>query len=583
MRPWATNHTYQSYPQLNTTTTPINCSTIHFHNRTTFNFKMATKRKVLAEASEASWGIEGGDGTNGLDDILLSFDDILPSSLDNILPIPVNDSINSTTGAKLPDIRVLRSNHDINISPMPFCSPSAVMTKAAAAGAIGQHSLAEVNISPMPFTSAWVRATQPEQLTPPFLQVDTSVNAEALVPGLKKTGSDQFYQGSPSVVSASSSSNSSANGSVANAAVAQSVASLSPSEEAATAAADVELPVASDALTPSLSEALTFLADLFSSNGPTPPPQGGVQRFFPSIDGPQQPADTEDFIGDQIPSVPTPIPVTTIAPVLDGHPPYVSSEQSLVTMSTSPLKIQPEQLCYHHDKDCEENLPPDSEDNEDCDMPKDPMNKMRDGSKAEYLKREIAEKESNAINPIVVVHRRPCTHERPIVDIPPFPVDIPTFSVNIPTSPVDIPTLPVEIEPKQVGKRVAAQDEQGARKKAKKQIYWDDNKDNTLRQAVQKESKPTDWKLLSQTYFPDLGTHTQIRNRWQQHLAPGLNNSEFADEEDIVIRQLVAKGLRWGEIAKTLPGRATTEVKERWTNTLLPEVKTGPWSEYESK
>ena len=548
---------------------------------------MPTKRKVLAKASEASLGNEGGDGTHGLDDIL-------PSSLDNILPISVNDPINSTTGvnsttgAKLPDIRVLRSNHDVNISPMPFTSKSAVKTKAAAAAAIGQHSLAEANIIPMPFTSVSVRATQPEQLTPPFLQVDTSVNAAPLVPDLKKTGWDQFYQGSPLYVAPSSSSKNCANGSVANgsvadAAVSHSAAGHQPSKEAAAAtaaaaaaAADVELPVASDTLTPSLSEALTFLADLFCNDGPTPPPQGGVRRFFPSIDGPQQPADTEAlFIGDQMTSVPTPIPVATIAPVLDGHPPYLSAEQSLVTISTSPLKIQPEQICCHLDDDCEENRPPDAEDNENGDKPKDPRNKKEDDSKAvEYLKREFVEKESKPINPIVDVHPRTCTYQRPTVDIPTFPVDIRT---------VDIPTFPVEIQPQQVGKRGAVQDEQGVNKKAKKRIHWDDDKDKILRQAVQKESKPTDWKLLSQKYFPDLGTHTQIRNRWQQHLAPGLNNSEFTDEEDIVIRQLVAKGLRWGEIAKTLPGRATKEVRERWNITLQPEQKTGPWSENESK
>ena len=41
--------------------------------------------------------------------------------------------------------------------------------------------------------------------------------------------------------------------------------------------------------------------------------------------------------------------------------------------------------------------------------------------------------------------------------------------------------------------------------------------------------------------------------------------------------------MKWSDIAKHLPGRIGEQVKERWINTLDPEVKRGVWTEAEMK
>jgi hypothetical protein len=38
---------------------------------------------------------------------------------------------------------------------------------------------------------------------------------------------------------------------------------------------------------------------------------------------------------------------------------------------------------------------------------------------------------------------------------------------------------------------------------------------------------------------------------------------------------------KWSEIAKQLPGRIGEQVKERWVNSLDPDVKKGVWSQTE--
>jgi hypothetical protein len=47
------------------------------------------------------------------------------------------------------------------------------------------------------------------------------------------------------------------------------------------------------------------------------------------------------------------------------------------------------------------------------------------------------------------------------------------------------------------------------------------------------------------------------------------------------VRKCGSNNVKWAEIAKLLPGRIGEQVKERWVNSLDPEVKKGVWSAHE--
>ena len=58
---------------------------------------------------------------------------------------------------------------------------------------------------------------------------------------------------------------------------------------------------------------------------------------------------------------------------------------------------------------------------------------------------------------------------------------------------------------------------------------------------------------------------------------------KWTKEEDNIIVEEVNRGTKWCEIAMRLPGRIGDQVKDRWTNALDPDVKRGVWTEAEMK
>ena len=75
------------------------------------------------------------------------------------------------------------------------------------------------------------------------------------------------------------------------------------------------------------------------------------------------------------------------------------------------------------------------------------------------------------------------------------------------------------------------------------------------------------WSSLAR----QMGTRTpkQCRERWHNHLDPNINKGPWTFEEDrIVAMKQKELGNRWADIARFLPGRTDTLVKNRWNTSI---------------
>jgi hypothetical protein len=101
--------------------------------------------------------------------------------------------------------------------------------------------------------------------------------------------------------------------------------------------------------------------------------------------------------------------------------------------------------------------------------------------------------------------------------------------------------------------------------------------DEALRNAVERNG-PKNWKLIAK-HLPQR-TEVQCLHRWQKVLKPSLVKGPWTPEEDHLVLRLVQKygAKKWSLIASHLPGRIGKQCRERWHNHLNPGISRGAWS-----
>jgi hypothetical protein len=111
---------------------------------------------------------------------------------------------------------------------------------------------------------------------------------------------------------------------------------------------------------------------------------------------------------------------------------------------------------------------------------------------------------------------------------------------------------------------------------------WTPEEDDALCSAIEYYGAKN-WKKIADA-VPGR-TDVQCLHRWQKVLNPELVKGPWSEEEDNKVRELV--GLygprKWSFIAQHLPGRIGKQCRERWTNHLDPGVKKGNWSQWEDE
>jgi hypothetical protein len=75
-------------------------------------------------------------------------------------------------------------------------------------------------------------------------------------------------------------------------------------------------------------------------------------------------------------------------------------------------------------------------------------------------------------------------------------------------------------------------------------------------------------------------------NRWNQ-INPEAKKGPWIDEEDEILRAGVARfgneDVKWGNIAKSIPGRNAKQCRERWKTALDPSIDRSEFKQYEDR
>ena len=113
----------------------------------------------------------------------------------------------------------------------------------------------------------------------------------------------------------------------------------------------------------------------------------------------------------------------------------------------------------------------------------------------------------------------------------------------------------------------------------KSQTQWSESDDSRLSHLV--SGGDVNWDIVSKE-FPGK-TAQQVADRWNKVLNPSLVKGSWTpSEDDMIVRWVRENGPKnWSALAQKLPGRLGKQCRERWVNSLDPDLLKKPWTEEE--
>jgi hypothetical protein len=106
---------------------------------------------------------------------------------------------------------------------------------------------------------------------------------------------------------------------------------------------------------------------------------------------------------------------------------------------------------------------------------------------------------------------------------------------------------------------------------------WTNTEDELLKAAVDEFSEKN-WREIALRVTGR--TPIQCLHRWNKVLKPGLVKGPWTLEEDTALTNWVGKQgcTKWSKCCALIPGRSGKQCRERWMNSLCPDVKKGNWT-----
>jgi hypothetical protein len=109
---------------------------------------------------------------------------------------------------------------------------------------------------------------------------------------------------------------------------------------------------------------------------------------------------------------------------------------------------------------------------------------------------------------------------------------------------------------------------------------WSEQEDQALVTAVQTFG-PQKWKNIA-AQVPGRN-HIQCIQRWKKALDPQLRKGSWTKEEDDALQQMKLRdpSMSWSQLATYVQGRCGKQCRERWNTILDPGIKHTPWTPQE--